>query len=131
MVWRKAHSLARLVYRATATFPREEQYGITSQLRRAALSISTNIVEGQARGTQREFARFLTIARASAAETDYLLLFCVEEGLIGKEQGVDLRRLAEELQVALYFMVEKMMTSQTISETVVEYEVEPCLTTRE
>src|SRR5688572_31917351 len=68
-----ADHLTILVYRATAEFPREERFGLTSQLRRASVSVATNIVEGCARQTQRDYAHFLNIAAASAAEVRYLL----------------------------------------------------------
>lgn len=67
-VWQLADEFARGVYRVTAGFPREELYGITSQLRRAALSVPTNIVEGYSRRGDRELVRFLDIALGSLAE---------------------------------------------------------------
>jgi len=73
-VWAKSHALALRVYEATKTFPREEIYGLTAQLRRAATSIPTNIAEGCGRGTNAELARFLTMALGSASEVEYLLL---------------------------------------------------------
>lgn len=72
-VWRVGHALTLDVYALTKSFPREELYGLTSQLRRAASSIPTNIVEGSVH-SDREFARYLGIALRSAAETEYLLL---------------------------------------------------------
>lgn len=73
-VWAKAHSLTLAVYRATAAFPREEQYGLTSQLRRAAASIPTNLAEGCGRYGDAELARFVGIAAGSASEVEYLLM---------------------------------------------------------
>ena len=74
MVWEKSHQFVLGVYAATATFPREELYGLTSQLRRAVVSVPTNIAEGCGRGTDADFARFLQIAMGSACEAEYLLL---------------------------------------------------------
>ena len=74
-VWQLADELAKDVYRATKPFPKEEIYGITSQLRRAALSVPTNIVEGYSRRGDRELGRFLDIALGSLAEVKYLLHF--------------------------------------------------------
>ena len=69
-VWEKSHQLALGVYKATQDFPKEELYGLTSQIRRASTSIPTNIAEGCGRGTDPEFARFLQIAMGSASETE-------------------------------------------------------------
>jgi four helix bundle protein len=73
-VWEKAHGVALDVYRHTAGFPAQELYGLTSQLRRAAISVGANIAEGCGRGSETELARFLTIAAGSASESEYLLL---------------------------------------------------------
>ena len=73
-VWQRAHSFVLHVYEASRGFPREEQFGLTSQLRRAASSIAANIAEGCVRSTDADFARFLSIAIGSASEADYHLL---------------------------------------------------------
>ncbi len=67
----KAHKLVILVYRLTATFPNTEIYGLVSQIRRPAVSVSSNIVEGKSRETSNEFRRFLIIARGSLEELKY------------------------------------------------------------
>jgi four helix bundle protein len=68
--WQQAMLLVKMVYEATASFPREELFGLSSQMRRAAVSIPSNIAEGAARSGSKEFARFLDIARGSLAELD-------------------------------------------------------------
>ena len=73
-VWQTAHTLVLRVYAETRMFPRDEQYGLTSQLRRAAVSIAANIVEGHRRTSRRELLNFLDIADASLEEAKYLLL---------------------------------------------------------
>ncbi|MHC4915092.1 MAG: four helix bundle protein [Planctomycetota bacterium] len=73
-VYHFAHRLVLLVYRATREFPREERYGLTSQVRRSAASISTNIVEGCARHSEADYLRFLDIAYGSAKELEYQVL---------------------------------------------------------
>lgn len=73
-VWNKAHALTLRVYAATARFPREEIYGLTSQVRRATSSIPANIAEGCGRNSDRELSRFLLIAMGSANEAEYHLL---------------------------------------------------------
>ena len=75
IVWHKADELAYGIYMATKNFPKEESYGITSQLRRAALSVPTNIVEGYGRQGQKEFKYFVNIALGSLAEVKYLMDF--------------------------------------------------------
>jgi four helix bundle protein len=81
-VWQKAHALTLAVYRETKRFPREEIYGLTSQLRRATASIPANLAEGRCRPTERDFARFVAIALGSAAEADYFLLLANDLGLL-------------------------------------------------
>ena len=73
-VWEKAHLLTLDVYKASKSFPREEIYGLTSQMRRAAVSIGSNIAEGVCRKGDIEFARFLQMAIGSASEVEYQLL---------------------------------------------------------
>jgi len=73
-VWQRGHSLVLDVYRATVGFPVAERYGLLSQLRRAVLSVPTNIAEGSKRTGRQEYARFLNISEASLAETEYLIM---------------------------------------------------------
>jgi len=81
-VWRKAHELTLLVYQLTHELPQDEKYGLISQMRRAAVSIAANIVEGHARQSQQDFARFISIALGSAAELEYLLLLARDLGYL-------------------------------------------------
>jgi four helix bundle protein len=74
IVWQKSHELVLKVYGITKDFPRDELFGLTSQVRRAAVSVPSNIVEGKARGSNKDFKRFLLIARGSLEETKYQLL---------------------------------------------------------
>ena len=73
-LWHKAHELTQAIYEIMRTFPREELYGLTGQLRRSACSIAANIAEGCGRRSDGEIARFLQIARGSASELEYHLL---------------------------------------------------------
>ena len=73
-IWHKAIDLTVEVYKATADFPKEETYGLTSQTRRSAVSIPSNIAEGCGRGTDPDFKRMLQIANGSASETDYQII---------------------------------------------------------
>lgn len=81
-VWERAHALTLDVYAATRTFPRDEAYGMTSQVRRAAASIPANIAEGCGRNGDAELARFQTIAIGSANELDYHLLLAHDPGFL-------------------------------------------------
>jgi len=72
--WQKAMDLAEAVYAATGRYPREEQYGLTSQTRRSAVSVPSNIAEGQGRGSSRDFVRYLAVARGSLYELETQLL---------------------------------------------------------
>lgn len=80
IVWQKAMDLAEGVYRVTSTFPREELYRLTSQLTRAAVSVPANIAEGYARGTRRDYANFLAIAKGSLMETETFLMLAQRLG---------------------------------------------------
>jgi len=73
-VWQRSHALALEVYRVTSSFPSSERFGLTSQLRRAAVSVPTNIAEGSKKRTRQEYARYVNISEGSAAEVEYLLL---------------------------------------------------------
>lgn len=81
-VWKKAMDLAAQVYSLTARFPKEELYGLTSQIRRSAVSIPSNIAEGAARHSQKEFIQFLHIASGSVAELETQLLLAIQLGLL-------------------------------------------------
>jgi four helix bundle protein len=81
-VWEKAHQLTLAMYKVTAPFPKEEVYGLTSQMRRASISIPANIAEGCGRGTDPDFARFLQIAMGSASELEYLQLLAHDLGFL-------------------------------------------------
>ncbi len=81
-VWEKAHSLTLRIYETTLAFPRDEQYGLTSQVRRACSSIAANIAEGCGRDSNGELRRFLEIAMGSASELEYHLLLARDLGLL-------------------------------------------------
>lgn len=107
-VWKNADDLAYCVYQATLTFPKEEAYGLTSQLRRAAVSIPTNIVEGYSRHGDKELARFVNIALGSLAETKYLLSFSRKLGYLSDPEYRGLCRGADDLGRRLWKFYEKV-----------------------
>jgi four helix bundle protein len=102
-VWEKAHALTLAVYRASGRFPRQELFGLTSQMRRCSASIGANIAEGCGKRGNNEFQRFLQIASGSASELDYHFLLARDLGFF---EEMDYRRLAGEL-----LQVRKMLTS--------------------
>ncbi len=92
-VWEKSHRLVLAVYKATGTFPREETYGLTAQLRRCCASIPANVAEGCGRGGDAELGRFMLIAIGSASELDYHLLLAHDLGYLGAQ---DYQRPSQE-----------------------------------
>ena len=97
VVVRKAHAFVLEVYEHTARFPKSELFGVVSQLRRAAASIPSNICEGKARGSDREFRRFLMIARASLTESCYFLLLAKDLKYLPPDAYLGLSKKADEL----------------------------------
>jgi len=81
-VWQRSHALALQVYRLTAAFPAEERFGLVTQIRRAAVSVPTNIAEGSKRQGKLDYARFLNIAEGSLAETEYLVMLSRDLGYV-------------------------------------------------
>ena len=86
-VWEKAHNLALDVYQISGELPKSESYGLQTQMRRAAVSIPTNLAEGSGRSTNRDFARFVSNAIGSASELDYHLLLALDLGYIDQDSA--------------------------------------------
>jgi four helix bundle protein len=84
-VWRKSIALVKSIYELTLNFPAEETFGLVSQMRRAAVSIPSNIAEGAARSSRKEFINFLHIAQGSASELETQIIISSELGFLGKE----------------------------------------------
>ncbi|MBI3798558.1 MAG: four helix bundle protein [Deltaproteobacteria bacterium] len=97
IAWQKAMELVTEVYRATEKFPREEIYGLTSQLRRAAISVPCNIAEGQGRLTRGEFQQFLGYARGSLLEMETQMLIASNLGYLHEQQVNRLLELSAEV----------------------------------
>lgn len=111
-VWEKSHQLALAVYRTSDGFPKEELYGLTSQIRRAAISIPSNIVEGSGRGSDAEMARFLQIALGSAYEVEYQLLLARDLGWLGETQYQGLSQQIEEIKKMLSGLIAKLRANR-------------------
>ena len=107
-VWQKAHELTLAIYRVTAPFPREELYGLTSQLRRASASIAANLAEGCGRSGDAEFARFCSIAMGSASEVEYHLLLARDLKLLKPGEYQELAPRAIELKRMLTALLQKL-----------------------
>ncbi|MQA88674.1 MAG: four helix bundle protein [Gemmatimonas sp.] len=92
VVWQHAHALVLAVYKVTLVFPKDERYGLSSQVRRAAVSVAANIAEGTGRGSGPELARFCRIARGSINELEYHLLVCSDLAYLPLETHRELRQ---------------------------------------
>ncbi len=107
-VWKQSHQLVLNIYRHTQSLPKSELFGLTSQIRRAATSIPTNIAEGCGRDGEAELGRFLTIAKGSTSEVEYLLQLACDLNYIAPEthkklsiQTVEVRKMLHGLQKSL------------------------------
>jgi len=101
VVWQKAMTLVELIYEVTRQFPKEELYGLTNQIRRAAVSISSNIAEGQARKSTAEFRNFLSIAQGSRAEVETQTLIAIRLNYLQQTSATPILSLLEELSKML------------------------------
>jgi len=97
-VWGKAHALTLRLYALTRSFPKDELYGLTAQIRRAAVSIGANIAEGSGRRSRRDFARFLQVALGSASELQYHLLLATDLGLVSSQDHAQLDQDTSEVK---------------------------------
>ena len=111
-VWERAHQLALSVYRVTRAFPREELYGISSQLRRAACSVPANIAEGFGRSGNGDLHRFLDVAMGSTAEVSHFLLMSRDPAFVTPESYADLAERADEVQRMLASLIRKVQTAR-------------------
>jgi four helix bundle protein len=107
-VWEKAHQLVKEIYVVTRNFPDDERFGLTSQLRRAAVSIPSNVAEGCGRESQREFARFLSISAGSSSEVEYQLLLAFDINYLEQEQYLQLNNNIIEIKRMLNSFIKKL-----------------------
>ena len=113
IVWQKAIELAVIIYNLTKKLPKEELYSLSDQIRRAAISIPSNIAEGQDRDTNKEFVRFLTISRGSKAELETQLLICVKVGFLKETEISEAMDLLKEIGKMLTSLINKLKTETT------------------
>ncbi len=107
-VWKQAMQLALEVYRQTQGFPKQELYGLTNQLRRASVSVASNIAEGKGRSSDKELILFLHHARGSLLEVETQLLISSELGYFDKNLGSNLLGLTEDLAKALNALIKAL-----------------------
>jgi len=101
-VWQKSIDLAVIIYKVTSKFPKDELYGITSQMRRCSVSISSNIAEGAGRNSKQDFRRFLNIAYSSACELETQLIISNKLKYVTGKQNKMIFNLIEEIQKMIY-----------------------------
>lgn len=107
-VWEKGHRMTLGIYKATRKFPRDELYGLTSQIRRSCVSVPANIAQGYGRGSDPDLARFLQIAAGSASELEYHILLANELGLIENREYKGLAREIPEVKRMLTAFIQKL-----------------------
>jgi len=110
VVWQKGIMLVKQLYRITGEFPASERYGLTSQMQRAAVSIPSNIAEGQARHTTKEFIQFISHAEGSAGELETQLIIATELGYCGRAPVEAALNAVEELRRMLHALHRKLLT---------------------
>lgn len=108
VVWQKGIELAKCIYAVTRRFPNEERFGLTSQMRRAAISIPSNVAEGQARRTTPEFIQFVSHAEGSAAELDTQIILAVELNFCRKADVLPIYELNDEIRRMLNALRRKL-----------------------
>jgi len=107
-VWELGHQITLDVYKLTSTFPKDEQYGLTSQMRRASSSVPANIAEGCGRESEAEFKRFLVIANGSATELEYFLILVKDLNFISEININDLVVKVNQLKRSLNKLISKI-----------------------
>jgi len=108
IVWQKAMRLAAASYGITRVLPNEERFGLSPQIRRAAISVAANIAEGKGRRTKAEFAHFIAVARGSARELETLLGLAVLCGMVTEAAAADAKQLADEVIRMLSVLLRKL-----------------------
>lgn len=107
-VWQKSYALILSVYSATKTFPKEEQRGITDQLRRATISIAANIAEGSGRGSNPDFVRFLHIAMGSAKEVELYIMLSRDLGFLEAKQAYEFQQTIGSILRMLTVLIQRL-----------------------
>jgi four helix bundle protein len=112
LVWRKGIALVKEVYRITGAFPVDERFGLVSQMRRAAVSVPSNLAEGQARHTTGEFVQAVSHAEGSTAELETQLIIAIEPGYCAQSKATHAFAMIEELHKMLNALRRKLVARQ-------------------
>jgi len=116
LVWQRAIQMTLAIYKLSATFPREEVYGLTSQVRRAAVSVASNIAEGYGRGTRGEYKQFLGMARGSICEVQTQLFIVQELGYGSATLQANALNLSEQVSKMLYSILNKLGQPKAVAD---------------
>ena len=108
-VWQKSMELCRGIYTIIKQLPKEETYALSDQIKRSAVSIPSNIAEGQARGTTKEYIHFLSIAMGSNAELNTQLILCEMIGYLSHEQLINIFELVDEIHKMLFSLRQQLI----------------------
>lgn len=108
LVWQKSFCLCKLVFKLTTAFPVQDKYGLVHQLRKSAVSVPSNIAEGNGRGTRKDYVRFLWIARGSACELETQLLLARDIGLASRDESSECIALADECKRMLLGLIRSL-----------------------
>ena len=108
LVWQRSHKLVLFIYKLTATYPKPELFGLTSQIRRAAVSVPANIAEGYAAGGKGQLTRYLNIAQGSLAEVEYFLILSRDLNYITTDQYQETETLRRETGFLLHRLIRSL-----------------------
>ena len=112
-VWHKAIDLVVEIYKISKLLPKEETYGISDQIRRSAVSIPSNIAEGQSRNSIKEFIQFLSIARGSLAELETQLLICIKVNMLSEDNITEAQNIITEIGKMIKGLMNKLNSKLT------------------
>jgi four helix bundle protein len=111
IVWQKSIKLCKTIYEITKSFPKEEVYGLTSQMRRSAVSIPSNIAEGRSRGTRKDFAQFLRIALGSASELETQIEIARELSYLNEQNVREINSLLDEVSKMIMGLLKRFTST--------------------
>ena len=108
IIWQKSHLLTLNIYKLSGKFPKDEKFGLTSQIRRAAYSVPANIVEGHSRKSKNQFKYFLNISKGSLSELEYFLILCRDLKYLAEDKFIEMESNVTEISKMLYSFTNKL-----------------------